>query len=189
RAPSTRLKYLARGGDKVVYEADDMILKISNVSQSPEVRFAGLLPKLTASTHWQEKVIVKLHQEDGDVLHTHNLFMTCQDKVQLAAELLAARGETFSFKFLAYVGCLLTFVSSLGITARDTEASNLGIRLQTAADSHPEAVFFDTLSWVQSKKVNCRWVGWLTAYEARLTAQEVLKDGALSEASLPSLQL
>ena len=86
--------------------------------------------------------------------------MTCQDKVQLAAELIAARGETFSFKFLAYVGCLLTFVSSLGISAKDTGASNLGIRLQTASDSHPEAVFFDTLSWGQSKKVNCKWVGW-----------------------------
>ncbi|CAE7246343.1 GIP, partial [Symbiodinium sp. KB8] len=69
-------------------------------------------------------------------------------------------GETFSFKFLAYVGCLLTFVSSLGISAKDTGASNLGIRLNTASDSHPEAVFFDTLSWVQSKKVNCKWVGW-----------------------------
>ena len=143
-------------------------------------------------------------------------------KVWFKTFILAARGETFSFKFLAYVGCLLTFVSSLGISAKDTGASNLGIRLNTASDSHPEAVFFDTLSWVQSKKVNCKWVGWYDcaakycplhaswlkqaaaganndpagtfarlysecqAYEDRLVAQGVLRDGAMAVASLPS---
>ncbi|CAE7671668.1 unnamed protein product [Symbiodinium sp. CCMP2456] len=72
------------GGDKMVFEAEDMLLKLSTVTQYPE------------------------------------------DKVLLASELRGARGETLAFHFLAYVGCLLTYVTALGITAQDTGISNLG---------------------------------------------------------------
>ena len=156
----TRLVFLARGGDKMVFEAEEMILKLSLATQYWEVKFSQLLPKITARTHWQERVLVRLHQVNGEVLHSHNMFMSCQDKVLLASELLGARGASFAFHFLAYVGCLLTYVTSLKITAKDTGISNIGVRLSTASASCPEAVFFDTLSWRQGAKVSSKWVGW-----------------------------
>ena len=58
------------------------------------------------------------------------------------------------------MGCLLTYVTSLKITAKDTGVSNIGVRLSTASASCPEAVFFDTLSWRQGAKVSSKWVGW-----------------------------
>ena len=156
----TRLEFLARGGDKLVFEAEDMLLKLSTVTQYPEVRYSKLLPKLTARTFWQERVQIKLHGDLGEVVHSHDMFISCQDKVLLASELLGARGETFAFHFLAYVGCLLTYVTSLGITAQDTGVSNLGVRLSTASAACPEAVFFDTLSWKQGSRPSSKWVGW-----------------------------
>ena len=101
----TRLVFLARGGDKMVFEAEEMLLKLSTVTQYWEVKFSQLLPKITAKTHWQERVQIRLHQVDGEVVHSHNMFMSCQDKVLLASELLGARGASFAFHFLAYVGC------------------------------------------------------------------------------------
>ena len=137
-----------------------MLLKLSKVTQYWEVKFSQLLPKITAKTHWQERVQIRLHQVDGEVVHSHNMFMSCQDKVLLASELLGARGASFAFHFLAYVGCLLTYVTSLNITAKDTGVSNIGVSLSTASASCPEAVFFDTLSWRQGPKVSSKWVGW-----------------------------
>ena len=158
----TRLVFLARGGDKMVFEAEEMLLKLSTVTQYWEVKFSQMLPKITAKTHWQERVQIRLHQVDGEVVHSHNMFMSCQDKVLLASELLGARGASFAFHFLAYVGCLLTYVTSLNITAKDTGVSNIniGVSLSTASASCPEAVFFDTLSWRQGPKVSSKWVGW-----------------------------
>ena len=156
----TRLVFLARGGDKMVFEAEEMLLKLSLVTQYWEVKFSQMLPKITAKTHWQERVQIRLHQADGEVVHSHNMFMSCQDKVLLASELLGARGASFAFHFLAYVGCLLTYVTSLNITAKDTGVSNIGVSLSTASASCPEAVFFDTLSWRQGPKVSSKWVGW-----------------------------
>ena len=156
----TRLVFLARGGDTMVFEAEEMLLKLSSVTQYWEVKFSQMLPKITAKTHWQERVQIRLHQADGEVVHSHNMFMSCQDKVLLASELLGARGTSFAFHFLAYVGCLLTYVTSLNITAKDTGVSNIGVSLSTASASCPEAVFFDTLSWRQGPKVSSEWVGW-----------------------------
>ena len=68
----------------MVFEAEEMILKLSMVTQYWEVKFSQLLPKITARTHWQERVLVRLHQVNGEVLHSHNMFMSCQDKVLLA---------------------------------------------------------------------------------------------------------
>ena len=153
----TRLVYLARGGDKMVFEAEEMLLKLSSVTQYWEVKFSQMLPKITAKTHWQERVQIRLHQADGEVVHSHNMFMSCQDKVLLASELLGARGASFAFHFLACVGCLLTYVTSLNITAKDTGVSNIGVSLSTASASCPEAVFFDTLSWRQGPKVSSKW--------------------------------
>ena len=144
----------------MVFEAEEMLLKLSTVTQYWEVKFSQMLPKITAKTHWQERVQIRLHQVDGEVVHSHNMFMSCQDKVLLASELLGARGASFAFHFLAYVGCLLTYVTSLSITAKDTGVSNIGVRLSTASASCPEAVFFDTLSWRQGAKVSSKWVGW-----------------------------
>eukprot|EP00439_Symbiodinium_sp_Y106_P009466 s10492_g1.t1 len=52
----TRLVFLARGGDKMVFEAEEMLLKLSTVTQYWEVKFSQMLPKITAKTHWQERV-------------------------------------------------------------------------------------------------------------------------------------
>eukprot|EP00439_Symbiodinium_sp_Y106_P020912 s899_g2.t1 len=140
--------------------AEEMLLKLSSVTQYWEVQFSQMLPKITAKTHWLERVQIRLHQADGEVVHSHNMFMSCQDKVLLASELLGARGASFAFHFLAYVGCLLTYVTSLNITAKDTGVSNIGVSLSTASASCPEAVFFDTLSWRQGPKVSSKGVGW-----------------------------
>ncbi|CAE7772575.1 unnamed protein product, partial [Symbiodinium necroappetens] len=182
------LRFIARGGDKLAFEAEGMVLKVSNISQQPEVHFSKLLPLLTATTHWQEQVQVQLHQPDGEVFHNHELYLTCQDKVVLAAELLAARGETFSFKFLAYVGCLLTYVASMGISVKDTGASNIGVSVKTASHSHPEAVFFDTLSWTVSKRPSYKWTGWMdcAAKYCPLHSQW-LKQAVLGANSNPAL--
>eukprot|EP00439_Symbiodinium_sp_Y106_P042303 s4559_g5.t1 len=124
----TRLVFLARGGDTMVFEAEEMLLKLSSVTQYWEVKFSQMLPKITAKTHWQERVQIRLHQADGEVVHSHNMFMSCQDKVLLASELLGARGTSFAFHFLAYVGCLLTYVTpeatSLWLKKRDRCASS-----------------------------------------------------------------
>ena len=58
----TRLVFLARGGDKMVFEAEEMLLKLSTVTQYWEIKFSQLLPKITAKTHWQERVQIRLHQ-------------------------------------------------------------------------------------------------------------------------------
>ena len=50
------LRYSARSGDKLAFEAEEMVLKVSNISQKPELRFSKLLPLLTPTTHWQEQV-------------------------------------------------------------------------------------------------------------------------------------
>ena len=100
---------------------------------------------------------------DGVVLHTHELFLTCQEKTLLATELFGQRGEHWTFKFLAYVGCLLTYVASMGIVAKDTGATNLGVKLETTSAANPQALFFDTLSWTLVKppaKPSCKWSGW-----------------------------
>ena len=130
----TRLEFLARGGDKLVFEAEDMLLKLSTVT----LRYSKLLPKLTARTFWQERVQIKLHGDLGEVVHSHDMFISCQDKVLLASELLGARGETFAFHFLAYVGCLLTLCYVLWASRlRTREISNLGVRLSTASAACP----------------------------------------------------
>ena len=119
---------------------------------------------MVARTFWQEKVQLRLHRPlDGVVLRTHELFLTCQEKTLLATELFGQRGEHWTFKFLAYVGCLLTYVASMGIVAKDTGATNLGVKLETASAANPQALFFDTLSWTLVKppaKPSCKWSGW-----------------------------
>ena len=103
----TQLVFVNRGSDKAAFEAEGLIFKLSLQSQTPELRFAGWLPQVVARTFWQEKVQLRLHRPlDGVVLHTHELFLTCQEKTLLATELFGQRGEHWTFKFLAYVGCL-----------------------------------------------------------------------------------
>ena len=160
----TQLVFVNRGSDKAAFEAEGLIFKLSLQSQTPELRFAGWLPQVVARTFWQEKVQLRLHRPlDGVVLHTHELFLTCQEKTLLATELFGQRGEHWTFKFLAYVGCLLTYVASMGIVAKDTGATNLGVKLETASAANPLALFFDTLSWTLVKppaKPSCKWSGW-----------------------------
>ena len=164
RLAGTQMVFVNRGSDKAAFEAEGLILKLSLQSQTPELRFSGWMPQVIARTYWQERVLLRLHRPlDGVVLHTHELFLTCQEKTLLATELFSQRGEHWTFKFLAYVGCLLTYVSSMGIVAKDTGATNLGIKLGTASAANPQALFFDTLSWTLVKppaKPSCKWSGW-----------------------------
>ena len=103
------LNYIARGSDKLAFEADGLVLKLklSENTQRAELQFSRMLPSMTATTYWIEKVQVHLHREDGAVWHDYELYLSCQEKAVMASELLSSRGETWAFKFLAYVGCLL----------------------------------------------------------------------------------
>ena len=65
----------------------------------------------------------------------------------MAADLLSARGETWAFKFLAYVGCLLTWLTARGLSLKDTGTTNSGVKKETASQPQPQATFFDTMSW------------------------------------------
>ena len=38
----------------MVFEAEEMLVKLSLVTQHWEVKFSQMLPKITAITHWQE---------------------------------------------------------------------------------------------------------------------------------------
>ena len=183
--------FVNRGSDKAAFEAEGLILKLSLQSQTPELRFSGWLPQVVARTFWQERVLLRLHRPlDGVVLHTHELFLTCQEKTLLATELFSQRGEHWTFKFLAYVGCLLTYVASMGIVAKDTGATNLGVKLGTASAANPQALFFDTMSWTRVKppaKPSCKWSGWFECAKSWCPFHaRWLRDAASTASSNPS---
>eukprot|EP00439_Symbiodinium_sp_Y106_P036770 s4849_g4.t1 len=183
--------FVNRGSDKAAFEAEGLILKLSLQSQIPELRFSGWLPQVVARTFWQERVLLRLHRPmDGVVLHTHELFLTCQEKTLLATELFSQRGEHWTFKFLAYVGCLLTYVASMGIVAKDTGATNLGVKLGTASAANPQALFFDTMSWTRVKppaKPSCKWSGWFECAKSWCPFHaRWLRDAASTASSNPS---
>ena len=187
----TQMVFVKRGSDKAAFEAEGLILKLSLQSQTPELRFSGWMPHVIARTFWQERVLLRLHSPmDGVVLHTHELFLTCQEKTLLATELFSQRGEHWTFKFLAYVGCLLTYVASMGIVAKDTGATNLGVKLGTASAANPQALFFDTMSWTRVKppaKPSCKWSGWFECAKSWCPFQaRWLRDAASTASSNPS---
>ncbi|CAE7348380.1 unnamed protein product [Symbiodinium microadriaticum] len=127
------LNYIARGSDKLAFEADGLVLKLSEGTQREELLFSGKLPSVTATTYWIEKIQVHLHKEDGTVWHNYSLFLSCQEKAVRASELMSSRGETWAFRFLAYVGCLLTWLTARGLSLKDTGALIGGVMAEPTA--------------------------------------------------------
>ena len=123
-----------------------------------------------------------------EVWHDYELFLTCQDRVVLAAELLSARGETWAFKFLAYVGCLLTWLAAKGLSLKDTGTTNIGVTKETASQQLPRATFFDTMSWTIVARPTFRWSGWLECATKFCPAHsQWLRQAVLGAAANPAL--
>ena len=182
------LNYIARGSDKLAFEADGLVLKLSEGTQREELVFSGKLPSVTATTYWIEKIQVHLHKEDGTVWHNYNLFLSCQEKAVRASELMSSRGETWAFKFLAYVGCLLTWLTARGLSLKDTGTTNLGVRKETASQQQPHAIFYDTMSWSITQRPSFRWSGWLECTTKFCPAHsQWLKQAVLGAGANPAL--
>ena len=182
------LDYIARGSDKLAFEADGLVLKLSEGTQKEELQFSRKLPSVTATTYWIEKIQVHLHKEDGTVWHNYNLFLSCQEKAVRASELMSSRGETWAFKFLAYVGCLLTWLTARGLSLKDTGTTNLGVRKETASQQQPHAIFYDTMSWTITQRPSFRWSGWLECTTKFCPAHsQWLKQAVLGAGSNPAL--
>ena len=182
------LNYIARGSDKLAFEADGLVLKLNEGTQREELQFSRKLPSVTATTYWIEKIQVHLHKEDGTVWHNYNLFLSCQEKAVRASELMSSRGETWAFKFLAYVGCLLTWLTARGLSLKDTGTTNLGVRKETASQQQPHAIFYDTMSWTITQRPSFRWSGWLECTTKFCPAHsQWLKQAVLGAGSNPAL--
>ena len=87
------LNYIACGSDKLAFEADGLVLKLSEGTQREELQFSRKLPSVTATTYWIQKIQVHLHKEDGTVWHDYDLFLSCQEKAVMASELLHPAGR------------------------------------------------------------------------------------------------
>ena len=182
------LEYVARGSDKLAYESEGFILKLSECSLKAELAFSKQLPTVVATTFWTEKIRVLLHQDDGSVWHNYSLFLSCQEKTVRAASLMEARGEVWAFRFLAYIGCILVWLTARGVALKDVGTSNLGIRQATAACQQPTAVFYDTLSWSLVAKPSFRWSGWLSCIDKYCPAHaQWLKGAVIGASSHPAL--
>ena len=182
------LDYIARGSDKLAFEADGLVLKLSEGTQKEELMFSRKLPSVTATTYWIEKIQVHLHKEDGTVWHNYSLFLSCQEKAVRASDLLSSRGETWAFKFLAYVGCLLTWLTARGLSLKDTGTTNLGVKKETASQQQPHAIFYDTMSWTITQRPSFRWSGWLECTTKFCPAHsQWLKQAVLGAGSNPAL--
>ena len=182
------LNYIARGSDKLAFESDGLVLKLSEGTQREELVFSGKLPSVTATTYWIEKIQVHLHKEDGTVWHNYTLFLSCQEKAVRASDLMSSRGETWAFRFLAYVGCLLTWLAARGLSLKDTGTTNLGVRKETASQQQPHAIFYDTMSWSITQRPSYRWSGWIECTNKFCPAHsQWLKQAVLGAGANPAL--
>ena len=182
------LNYIARGSDKLAFESDGLVLKLSEGTQREELVFSGKLPSVTATTYWIEKIQVHLHKEDGTVWHNYTLFLSCQEKAVRASDLMSSRGETWAFRFLAYVGCLLTWLTARGLSLKDTGTTNLGVRKETASQQQPHAIFYDTMSWSITQRPSFRWSGWIECTNKFCPAHsQWLKQAVLGAGANPAL--
>eukprot|EP00439_Symbiodinium_sp_Y106_P070125 s1021_g12.t1 len=94
--------YRARGRERVVYDAgDDLVLKLCEFSQGPEMRFARAFGKLIAPVRWQEYTWIRLFDSDADDSSSHMLYVDCQEESLQAVEVLTARGAHWAFKFMS----------------------------------------------------------------------------------------
>ena len=117
-----------------------------------------------------------------------SLFLSCQEKAVRASDLLSSRGETWAFKFLAYVGCLLTWLTARGLSLKDTGTTNLGVKKETASQQQPHAIFYDTMSWTITQRPSFRWSGWIECTNKFCPAHsQWLKQAVLGAGSIPAL--
>ena len=85
------LAFIAKGNDRAVYDAvDNLVLKLSVASQTPEKKYADAFPILVAKIHWQDQVSVHLFTVKGECT-TYPFHAACQEKAILANRLLQER--------------------------------------------------------------------------------------------------
>ena len=127
-----------------------MVFKLSELPQYPELRLSRRFPGLVAKVFWAKEIVLVLHLP---------MTLLRQEQCTPAVSVLKDRGETFAFRFLCHVACILTWLRYQGYTLLDLAKTNVGITSNSVASPQPAVRFFDVLSWRKEQRTDGKWTG------------------------------
>ena len=110
----TLLQWLAKGKDRAAYTCQGMVFKFSELPQYPELRLSRRFPGVVAKVFWAEEIVLVLHGPNTAMRFPMTLLR--QEQCTPAVTVLKDRGETFAFRFLCHVACILTWLRYQGYT-------------------------------------------------------------------------
>ena len=125
--------------------------------QYPELRLSRRFPGVVAKVFWAEEIVLVLHGPNTEMRFPMTLL--CQEQCTPAVSVLKDRGETFAFRFLCHVACILTWLRYQGYTLLDLGETNMGMTLDSVASPQPAVRFFDVLSWRKEQRTDGKWTG------------------------------
>ena len=126
----TLLQWIAKGQDRAAYTCQGMVFKLSELPQYPELRLSRRFPGVVAKVFWAEEIVLVLHGPNKTMRFPMTLL--CQEQCTPAVSVLKNRGETFAFRFMCHVACILTWLRLL-----DLGETNMGITLDSVASPQP----------------------------------------------------
>ena len=124
--PPRRISLLGKGNWRVVYTYNDrFVLKLADEAHGNEAKMARLLPSITAEVLWEGRVYVSMHDgAESTLIPFHGLL---QRRSELATERFKQMTKAQIREFLFYVGAVMTWVESKGVSICDIGPSNLAV--------------------------------------------------------------